>query len=426
MTNFEFHSLKKTRLNPIVRKIWLITSIIIGVIIAILFLPWQQTIEGEGIVLAKDPTLRDYPLLAPLDGFISKIYVEENQYVTKGTKLLTMVDSDKTYAKKLQNIQKSLANQAQNIRQKILNLQAKKENLHVSYTTGITIYTQKYNQAKNKLDSLKFRQTALQKTYEIDKLNYDRISSLYKEGIESKRNFEIAQNKYIQSQTKLEQGNLEIEVQKKQLSIINNEKIKFIRDRKNRIRQVRNGLIDANNALKNIEQKLQNNSVTMDRYKRRDIFAQKSGYVMRILQNDKNKYIKKGEQLMFFSPQAKEKILRIKVSDFNMPLVKEGLPVRIMFYGWPTMQISGWPAIKFGTFSGDIYKVENTSHEKGFFYALVREDKKEPWPEGDNLRIGTQAKVLVRLNIVPIWYQLWRLMNALPPQMRTPVIEKKK
>ncbi|HIP55198.1 MAG TPA: HlyD family efflux transporter periplasmic adaptor subunit [Sulfurimonas autotrophica] len=426
MTDFEFHSLKKTHLSPLVRKIWLITSIIICVLLAILFLPWQQTVEGKGVVLAQNPTQRDYSIIAPIDGFISDIYVTENQYVTKGTKLLTMVDLDQAYAQKLQNIQESLGKQSQNIEKKIVNLQTKKENLQVSYETGVTIYTQKYNQAKNRLDSLQYRQTALQKRYEIDKLNYERIDSLYKEGIESKRNFEVAQNRYIQSKTSLERGSLEIKAQQEQLSIINNEKIKFTRESKNKIQQVRNRLLEANNSLKNIEQKLQNNSVTMDRYKRGDIFAQKNGYVMRILQNDKNRYIKKGEQLLLFSPKTKEKILRIKVSDFNMPLVKEGLPVRIMFYGWPTMQISGWPAIKFGTFKGEIYRVENTSHEQGFFYALVRETKEEPWPQGDNLRIGTQARVLVRLNIVPIWYQLWRLMNALPPQMRTPVIEKKK
>ena len=107
MDNFEFHSLKKTDLNPLVRKIWLFTSIIIGTIIAMLFLPWQQTVQGEGIILAKDPTKRDYPVVAPINGFISKIYVKENQYVTKGTKLLTMVDLDKDYLNKLQIIEKN-------------------------------------------------------------------------------------------------------------------------------------------------------------------------------------------------------------------------------------------------------------------------------------------------------------------------------
>lgn len=420
MDNFEFRSLEKIHLNPLVRKIWLITSITIGTLIAMLFLPWQQTIQGEGIVIAKDPTQRDYPIVAPINGFISKFYVQENQYVTKGTKLLTMVDLDKEYLKKLQTIQKSLTSQSKNTLEKITNLQIKKENLQVAYKTGTAIYMQKYNQAKNKLDALKFKKIALQKSYEINKLNYERVKSLYEEGIESKRNFEIAENRYIHSQSELQQGDVAIKVQKEQLAIIKNEKVKFIKNRQNLIKQIQNSIIDAKNSLKNIELNLQNNAVTMARYKSGDIFAPKNGYVMRIVQNDKNKFIKKGEELMLFSPQTNEKILRIKVSDFNMPLVKKGLPVRIMFYGWPTMQISGWPAIKFGTFSGDIYKVENTSHEKGFFYALVSEDTKEPWPKGNNLRIGTQATVLVRLATVPIWYQLWRLMNALPPKMVTP------
>lgn len=420
MDNFEFHSLEKTHLNPLVRRIWLFTSIIIGTLVAMLFLPWQQTVQGEGIILAKDPTQRDYPIVAPINGFISKIYVKENQYVTKGTKLLTMVDLDKEYLHKLQVIQKSLKNQSKNTLNKIKNLQIKKENLQIAYKTGTTIYKQRYEQAQNRLNALMFNKTALHKAYEISKLNFDRLQSLYKEGIESKRNFEMAQSRYAQSQSEFQQSILAIKVQKEQLAIIQNEKIKFIRNRQNMIKELENSLIDAKNSLKNIEQNLQNNKVTMARYKSGAIYAPKNGYVMRIVQNDKNKYIKKGEKLILFSPQTREKILRIKVSDFNMPLVKEGLPVRIMFYGWPTMQISGWPVIKFGTFSGDIYRVENTSHEKGFFYALVSEDIKEPWPEGNNLRIGTQATVLVRLSTVPIWYQLWRLMNALPPKMVTP------
>jgi len=103
-----------------------------------------------------------------------------------------------------------------------------------------------------------------------------------------------------------------------------------------------------------------------------------------------------------------------------MPLLQEGLRVRMMFYGWPALQISGWPAIRFGTFGGIIKKVDPVSYEEGFYYAYITEDPDEPWPSGEKLRLGTQATVWVALETVPVWYQLWRQMNALPPKMATP------
>ncbi len=100
-----------------------------------------------------------------------------------------------------------------------------------------------------------------------------------------------------------------------------------------------------------------------------------------------------------------------------MPLLHKGAQVRIMFYGWPALQISGWPKISFGSYGGIVYKSEYGKFEQKYYYAIVVEDPQEAWPDAQVLRIGTRADVWVRLNTVPLWYQLWRLMNALPPQI---------
>ena len=109
--------------------------------------------------------------------------------------------------------------------------------------------------------------------------------------------------------------------------------------------------------------------------------------------------------------------MRVRLSDFNMPLIKKGLKVRIIFYGWPALQISGWPKISHGTYGGVIHSIEDISHEKGAYYALITEDKEDIWPDKSMLKLGSQASVWVTLGIVPLWYELWRLMMALPPAM---------
>jgi len=209
-------------------------------------------------------------------------------------------------------------------------------------------------------------------------------------------------------------------VQRNNITILQQEKRQFSSNTNNKIKTLEHSILIAINSIKTLSQDIQRQSSTIARYRSGEVIAQKDGYVVRILQNDKNKYIKKGEPIIYFSPKVTTRAVMLKVSGFNMPLIKEKLEVRIMFYGWPALQVSGWPKIKYGTFGGKIKTVESTSHEKGFYYAQILEENNELWPSSEILRVGTQATVWVKLSTVPIWYQLWRLMNALPPQMLTP------
>jgi len=424
MSNYKFRSLEKVQLNPLVKRIWVFSSIVVSLFVLGLFLPWQQTVKGEGTVVAYDPTQRDYPVLATMDGFIDEFYVSENQFVKKGTKLFTMVDLDKGYLDRLKTIESSSKDQYKNSQIQISNFKDKKKNLDDYLRVGLNVYQQKYDQVKNKIDSLQLKKKSLEKNHEIEKSNLDRTKLLYQDGIESKRNFEIRENLYIKADADLKKIDIDIQIEKNNLDIIKSEQENFSNETENKIKLLDNAALSSENTLQSLGQSVQMNSANVSRYTSGEVIAEKDGYVVRIYQNDKNKFIKRSEQIMHFSPSVSTKSVLLKVSDFNMPLIKEGLPVRIMFYGWPALQVPGWPIIRFGSFGGIIKKVEQTSYEKGFYYAQIVEDPEEPWPKGDDLRIGTQATVWVRLDTVPIWYQLWRLMNALPPKMVTPIMKK--
>jgi len=424
MPEYIFTSLQKVQPHPFVKKVWLLTFLICLLLLIILFLPWQQTVKGSGTLVAYDPTQRDYPVLATMDGFIDEFHVSENQFVHKGDKLFTMVDLDKGYLDKLKSIEGSSRDQYKNSQRQISNFQVKMKNLQEYLSVGIKVYQQRYEQTKNNIDSLELKKISLEKNHEIEKSNFERTRLLYEEGIESKRNFEVRENIYIKADAELKKLDIDIQIQKNNLDIIKSERKKFLNETENKIKLLENAALSSENTLQSLGQDVQRHSANVSRYASGEVVAEKDGYVVRIFQNDKHKFIKKSEKIIHFSPKVSRKSILLKVTDFNMPLIKEGLPVRIRFYGWPALQISGWPRIRFGTFGGIIKKVEQTSHEKGFFYAQVVEDPKEPWPSGDNLRMGTQATVWVRLETVPIWYQLWRLMNALPPRMVTPVSER--
>ena len=422
MSSYKFTSIEKVEPNPIIKKIWLFTAIIFIFLVLILFLPWQQTVKGEGVVTAYDPSQRDYQVLSTMDGFIEEFYVSENEFVTKGTKLFKMVDLDKNYLQKLQIIQNATKDKYENSEIQIKNLTRQRDNAKEYSLVGLEVYNQKLSQTKDKIKSLFLKKLALEKNAEITKASYERVGLLYEDGIESKNKLQERENVYVKAKMELENVYVEIEIENKNVNIIKNDKIKFLKESQNKIKSLDNNILIAHNGLKTLQQEIQGQSSNIARYSSGEVMAEKDGHVVRIYQNDKNKYIKKGEEIIYFSPKVSTKSVLLRVSGFNMPLIKEGLQARIMFYGWPALQIAGWPKIKFGTFGGVIKKVESSSYEKGFYYAQIVEDSKEPWPRANALRIGTQANVWIRLDTVPVWYQIWRLMNALPPKMVTPVI----
>lgn len=420
MNSRDFKALKKVKPNRWVHKIWLITFAIVGVLFGMLFLPWQQTVRGEGVLIAQDPTQRDYQIASTVDGFIQKLYVRENQKVKKGDKLFQMVDLDQNYSARIENIDKRIDNQILYTNEEISTLSANRDTTVQQLETGKSIYEKRLHQAMDELKSLEFKKSAMEQNYRTEQANFERIKALYHESIESKRSLERAENTYAKAKAEWEKVNVDLDIQKRNVAIISQEKEQFLLDMSNKIRMVDNGINSARVRINALERDDERQQSDIARYSTSDVRAEKDGHVLRVLVNDQNKYLPKGEPVIHFAPAITTRTVIFKISDFHMPLIKKGLPVRIKFYGWPALQVSGWPKIQFGTFSGIVDRVDPIAFDQGFYYAYVVEDPKEPWPKEDILRVGTRATLWARLSTVPIWYQLWRTMNAVPPKMLTP------
>ena len=102
------------------------------------------------------------------------------------------------------------------------------------------------------------------------------------------------------------------------------------------------------------------------------------------------------------------------IRPLDLPLIKPGQKVRLLFDGFPAIVFSGWPAASSGTFAGEITAVESNVSNNGKFRLLIKEDaNKKPWPK--ELKMGTGAQGIALLNDVPVWYELWRNINGFPP-----------
>lgn len=417
MLMYKYKALEKTKLNFFVRRYLFITLAIIIVIIGILCLPWQQTIKGVGTLTALNPNERNYKVVSTLDGFMEALYVKENQFVKKGDKLFTLRDLDENYQYKLLNIEQEYSNRLRNEQSRHMNLNnnlnQEKKNIKIKKE----VYDTKISQLKNRLKALKEQKKALKNQFEIEEIQLHRVERLFYEGIESKRTLELKKFNTLQIKAKVEKVVVDIENIYNDLIITRKEKAHFINESERALNNIQNKILTVENSVNKLKQDTDKNSIKISRYRSRDIVAKSDGYVMRIYQSDSNRLMKKGDEILYFAPKVSERTILLKVPIFNMPLMKEGLRVRIMFYGWPTFHISGWPEISHGTYEGIVKSIEHTSHIKGFYYALVVEDSTQPWPDKKLLRIGTESTLWVRLKKVTIWYELWRLFAAQPPKM---------
>ena len=419
-----FHSLLLVKQARFVKRFALFTAVIIALFLMLLLLPWQQTVQGIGKLTALDPTQRDYKIAATVNGFIDEFYVKENQFVKKGEPLFSMRDLDAHYQNRLESIKFKNQQKYENEKTKVIFIQENIQTLEGLIEKTNTIYDTKEQQLHNRLLYLKEQQSALKNKKEIEEQNYKRTEILFKEGLESKRTLELRQNSYLESLARYKQIEVEITNLHNALKILKNEKMKFQGEMQLSINKAKEKLLETKNRLNSLKQELQRDQTAIARYNTRTVYAKSDGYVLQIYQNDKNKLIKKGEDILYFSPNVTQRAIRLKVADFHMPLMKKGLKARIIFYGWPAMQISGWPKISHGTYGGIVYSIERSAHEDGIYYVVITEDPQDdPWPSADNLKIGTQATVWVKLSVVTIWYEIWRLMISQPPKMVTPAQE---
>ena len=70
---------------------------ILGTLFAALFLPWQQSVRGNGIVTALSPADRPQQMQTRIDGRIEQWYVQEGQYVRRGDPIVRLSEIKEDY-----------------------------------------------------------------------------------------------------------------------------------------------------------------------------------------------------------------------------------------------------------------------------------------------------------------------------------------
>jgi multidrug resistance efflux pump len=420
-----FEMFQEIRADKVLKKL-LLTFLFI--VIGVAFLPWTQNIRGNGQVTALSPSQRPQELNSMIDGRIEEWHVSEGDMVEKGDTILFIREIKDEYfdPQLLERTQEQITAKRQS-----LEFYQDKINALSNQIAAIRENRElKLEQAQNYLRQAELKIQADSIDYEAAQVNLviaekqvNRQQELYDEGLKSLTDLEMKTNKYQESLAK------KISIESKLLSSRNqylNAKIELnsiYNEYTDKLQKARSDQFSTRSMLQNaqaevvkMENQLTNYQVRFGLYY---VTAPQKGYITRAVSTGIGENIKAGESLVSIMPADISYAVEMYIMPRDLPLFNVGNEVRLIFDGWPSIVFSGWPIITYGTFGGEVVAIDRFISPNGKYRILIAQDPDEPeWP--DALRVGGGANGLALLDIVPVWYEIWRQINGFPPNFYTP------
>jgi multidrug efflux pump subunit AcrA (membrane-fusion protein) len=390
-------------------------------IIAMVFVPWQQTAQGIGTVVAIDPQERPQPVRSPSKGVVEYVKpgLREGSYVEQNELLLRLspfsvdgVSQIDTQIIAMESKEAAAMSALEVAKQAVTLQESGGKSLTESLKQDLEAAKQKWEQAKNEVTSM---EAELQ-----DKRNQLRIAEdvsgqglVSREELFSKRQavesqiakVQKAQNAVHELSASLISKEEEIEAKLQDIAIKNRDAEQKVLDAMQKINTIEKEILD-----------LRNKRGELDRL---EIRAPRSGRIQDWFGVEGSDTIKEGDQLFVIVPDTDDLAVEMKVSGNDMPLIQEGAQVRLQFEGWPAVQFVGWPSVAVGTFGGKVNRVFPTDDGRGNFRVLVTPDnhfdRENGWPDDRYLRQGVRANGWVLLKRVPLGQEIWRQLNGFPP-----------
>ena len=388
-----------------------------------LFLPWTQNIRTTGYVTTLNPYDKPQSIQSILDGQIEEWYVMEGDTLAKGDTILKITEIKSDYLDP--NLISQTENQRSANEQSVLAYNEKANNLSNQVEALIKNKATKTGQNKLKIDQAKVKIGTLEMEEEAASLKVAnsrkqqaRIQDLYDKGIKSLTDLEIKNFSLQEAQAKLNSIQNKITSLRQELEILelNNEAITNEFDDK--IAKARSERMTAISSKFNTQAKADKLQSQINQYevRKKNYYLRSpiNGIVTKTKSNGIGETIKAGQEVLSMAPVQYQLAVETYIKPRDMPLLEKGQRVMIQFDGWPAIVFSGWPGNSFGTFHGKIFAIDNFISDNGLYRILVEPDQKEaPWPK--QVRVGGGSNSLILLNEVPLYYEIWRVLNGFPP-----------
>lgn len=383
-----------------------------------LFLPWQQNVNGSGYISSFIPAERQQTINSPVSGRIQLWHVKEGAKVQQGDLLLEVSDIDPQLPERLN--QQREANQAKLAakQQELQAYQMQVERLETVRDMKVVTAQYKQDMAKQKMLSVYETLASVQASYETALQQQKRLKRLLSDGLVSQRDSELAERDAIITKRSLNSAKASLQSAKAEQSAALAGIDQARADAQAKIDSTTSVINKIRSELEDIRNSLVNNALTIARQSAQLITAPQDGTVLRLLMNPQGDIVKQGDPLMILVPDTGSRAVEVWVSGNDAPLILPGHSARLMFEGWPAVQFVGWPEVAVGTFGGTVAFVDASDNGQGQFRVLiVPEESDHLWPSSRFLRQGGAVKAWILLEEVSIGYEIWRQLNGFPPML---------
>ncbi|MCB9940240.1 MAG: toxin secretion protein [Planctomycetaceae bacterium] len=445
-------SLRLARSSRLARALGKVLFVVLVLaLVLVMFAPWQQSISGQGDVVAYAPLERQQTIEAPIKGRIMRWGegIFENARVAKGQVIVEIQDLDPMLRGRLQD---QLISTRQQVEAAQSHLAASERNLEAttailaSYESQIAAYTEVKQQVLASADA--FIENARQKViaeeqhlieqqaaFSQAEADYQRQKQLYEEKIASQLKFQEAERKHKEAVAKVAKTQAYVQAAKDEVTAKERDRdakaqkaqvdidyaIAIFGKAKADVAKVESEVAKSKSELSKAQKELSEMETKVSRQDSQVVVSPMDGFILQIAPNQGGKMLSEGDTLCVIVPETEDRAVQLWLKGNDAPLVEPGRHVRLQFEGWPAVQFAGWPSVAIGTFGGEVISVDSTDDGKGKFRILIRPneaDREWPgadWPDGRFLRQGVRANGWVILNRVPMWFEVWRRMNAFPP-----------
>jgi multidrug efflux pump subunit AcrA (membrane-fusion protein) len=402
-------------------KYWFIG--IIGFLVIVLFLPWTQNIATKGSITTLHQEHRPQEIHSPIPGKIVKWYVKEGDYVKAGDTILklTEIKSDYLDPNLVSRTQQQVDAKKGTVdfyKSKIKTTEKQIVAIENAGKLKIEQLKNKLGQLNNKLLAEKAEFEAINNESNIAKDQFERQEKMFEQGLVSQTQLQqrivsyqniLAKKTMIENkiaQTKQEILNIRIEQ-----NSVDQEYTEKVNKAEGDKLQSLGAISTGEGEIAKLENQVTNYTIRNGMYY---ILAPQDGQIVQAKKTGIGEILKDGERIVGIVPTRVDYAVEMYVRPVDLPLVHKGQKVRFTFDGFPAIVFSGWPNSSYGTFGGKIIAYENTISPNGLFRVLVEEDSTDrKWPK--QLKLGSGSQGIILLHDVPIWYELWRNINAFPP-----------
>jgi multidrug resistance efflux pump len=386
-------------------------------IVAMVFVPWQQTSRGAGSVIAYHPTERPQTVEAPIDGRVARWgeNIVEGTYVSKGEFILEIADNDTSRDIRLQQQVDAAAQKLAFATEKVGSYYAQIDQYRQANQLIVESYKQLVAVAEQKIRAAEADLAAARAAEWQLELDYQRQDTLAKEGLVGLVKAQEAKAKYDQavSKRKAAENYVAASISDRQAKAAEGES--KARESVTKVQEAEAKYQNAQGEESLARKELAEIQGKTAEFGQRLVTAPRDGILYRIMVSDNAQMLKKGAPLFTIVPETSEQAVELWINGNDVPLVHVGREVRLQFEGWPAVQFAGWPSVAVGTFGGEVVAIDATDDGRGKFRVLVRPTADQEWPSDTYLRQGARANGWVMLNQVTLGFELWRQLNGFPP-----------